>query len=500
MAARLLQTGASRVILPAITGLLLTTVVIAQPVITLSVSSGPPTTKLLVSGSGFDPYSAVDVYFDTKDLALAVTDGSGSFGQIGITVPGSAKPGGHWITGVERHTGLAGQTRFLVETNWFEFHFSPDLNGFNPFENVLNAVNVQRLGVRWTYTPASNSPVVANGIVYAASTNSQNHEIYALDARTGALLWSYTTGGRVYDSPAVSNGAVYFGADDGYIYALNARTGGLLWRRATLQYGVESSATVVNGIVYIGADDEFLRAIDGRTGTVLWSHWGPDYGPIRTSPAVANGVVYYSQGNFLWALDAKTGNTQWNYFATENSPINGSPAVANGVVYFGDQYIYALNANDGTVLWKYSKGNRELVESSPAVANGILYVGSDDNYVYALNASDGTLLWKYQTGDMVLSSPAVANGVVYVGSYDGKFYALSARTGELLWEYAILVPFSPAVANGVVYVGSSDSNANGSLYAFDLTGGDTEAASQPPEPHTLVPDLRLKEFDAGREK
>jgi len=60
MVTRLLLTRTRRVILLAITGLLLTTVVIAQPVITLSVSSGPPTTKLLVSGSGFDPYSAVE--------------------------------------------------------------------------------------------------------------------------------------------------------------------------------------------------------------------------------------------------------------------------------------------------------------------------------------------------------------------------------------------------------------------------------------------------------
>jgi len=83
-----------RVIRLAVTGLLLSIACIAQPTIALSVATGPPTTKLLVSGSGFDPYSAVDIYFDTKDEALAVTDGNGAFGKIGITVPGSAKPGG----------------------------------------------------------------------------------------------------------------------------------------------------------------------------------------------------------------------------------------------------------------------------------------------------------------------------------------------------------------------------------------------------------------------
>src|SRR5690348_8736249 len=115
-------------------GIALAATASTQPAITLSISTGPPTTKLLVSGSGFDPYSAVDIYFDTKDEALVVTDGNGAFGQVGITVPGSAKPGGHWVSGVERDTGLAGQNRFLVETNWAQFHFSSNLTAFNPYE------------------------------------------------------------------------------------------------------------------------------------------------------------------------------------------------------------------------------------------------------------------------------------------------------------------------------------------------------------------------------
>jgi outer membrane protein assembly factor BamB len=33
---------------------------------------------------------------------------------------------------------------------------------------------------------------------------------YALNAGTGALLWSYTIGSAVYSSPAVANGVVQF--------------------------------------------------------------------------------------------------------------------------------------------------------------------------------------------------------------------------------------------------------------------------------------------------
>jgi outer membrane protein assembly factor BamB len=42
--------------------------------------------------------------------------------------------------------------------------------------------------------------------------------LYALNASTGALLWSYATQGGVQSSPAVVNGVVYFGSG-GSVYA-----------------------------------------------------------------------------------------------------------------------------------------------------------------------------------------------------------------------------------------------------------------------------------------
>ena len=48
-----------------------------------------------------------------------------------------------------------------------------------------------------------SSPAVANGMVYVGS---EDNNVYALNATTGAKLWSYTTGGEVLSSPAVANG------------------------------------------------------------------------------------------------------------------------------------------------------------------------------------------------------------------------------------------------------------------------------------------------------
>jgi outer membrane protein assembly factor BamB len=40
---------------------------------------------------------------------------------------------------------------------------------------------------------------------------------------------SYTTGNGIESSPAVANGVVYVGSVDHNVYALNASTGALLW-------------------------------------------------------------------------------------------------------------------------------------------------------------------------------------------------------------------------------------------------------------------------------
>jgi outer membrane protein assembly factor BamB len=65
----------------------------------------------------------------------------------------------------------------------------------------------------------ASSPAVANGVVYVGS---DDNNLYALNATTGAKLWSYTTGGYVDSSPSVVKGVVYVGSDDGNVYAIGS--------------------------------------------------------------------------------------------------------------------------------------------------------------------------------------------------------------------------------------------------------------------------------------
>lgn len=454
-----------------------------QPAVSVSPKSGPPTDKVHVRGAGFAADEALDIYFDTTDLALATTGPGGSFDGIRLTIPASAVPGTHWITGVGRRSGLAAQTSFLVQTDWPQDMHGPQHHGYNPTENVLNVSNVAGLQIRWSVTgghenTVSPSPVVAEGVVYVALDPTLYGKFYAFDAATGKQLWSASTGTLFLSAAAVADGVVYVGSVDHNLYAFNAKTGQQLWSAAT-GAPVDSSPAVANGLVYAASDKVY--AFNASTGQLIWSAAAGS--TIGSSPAVANGIVYVgSYDDLLYAFNAATGRLLWRV-ATGNAIIS-SPAVANGVVYVGsdDRKLYAFNAAGGQPLWSATTGGSV---DSPAVANGVVYVGSLDGNLYAFNAATGQQLWSAPTGNQIQVAPAVANGVIYVGPVGGEIYAFNAATGQQLW--GATTPnwiASPAVVNGIVYVASY----GGNLDAFGLPPADPPAR---PDPGTLKPDLTL---------
>jgi outer membrane protein assembly factor BamB len=60
---------------------------------------------------------------------------------------------------------------------------------------------------------------VADGTVYIGNVN---HTVYALDAATGHLRWTYTTKGEIVADPVVAGSTVYIGSNDHNVYALKA--------------------------------------------------------------------------------------------------------------------------------------------------------------------------------------------------------------------------------------------------------------------------------------
>jgi len=139
-------------------------------------------------------------------------------------------------------------------------------------------------------------PVTVGNTVYFGS--SSDYRVYALEAATGAVRWSFFTGGPVRLAPTVWDGKVYVGSDDGWVYCLDAGNGALRWKhRPTLE------ERVVPG--------------NGRMISLL---------PVRTGVLVDDGVAYYAAGLFpgqavyQGALDARDGSVLWQKRNEELSP------------------------------------------------------------------------------------------------------------------------------------------------------------------------------------
>ena len=332
---------------------------------------------------------------------------------------------------------------------------------------IYDAAGVAQLhGVKWTFHTGAaviSSPAVANGSVYVGSSD---HNLYALDAASGALRWKFATGGRVTSSPAVATGRVYFGSYDSKLYALDTATGALVWTFTTAGerrfsgkhlHGAEpaaelmpdpfdvflSSPVVVAGVVYFGSGDGNVYALDAASGALRWKFHAGDV--IHASPALADGVLYVgSWDSYFYALDATSGKLRWRFKTGEDPKINNqvgiqsSAVVSGGVVYFGcrDSHLYALDAASGTALWAYSTGESWVI-SSPAVRDGKVYFAtSDSGLVQALDAKSGTPVFSLAFNHWpFFSSPSLAGNFFYIGSEQGKLLAIDLGAQRLAWSF-----------------------------------------------------------------
>lgn len=246
-------------------------------------------------------------------------------------------------------------------------------------------------------------------------------------------------GDLILSSPAVADGLVYFGSQNGMFYALDASTGGKQWK---IQAGgcVRSSPAVVQDTVFFGSHDKHVYALDARTGKEKWKF--KTGGLVRSSPAVLMKEVYH--------------------------------AVRDGQVYVGSQdgYLYALHASTGNLYWRFKTGG--AVFSSPALVGGVVYVGSLDGNLYAVDAKTGTEKWHFKTGYWITSAPAVRDGCVYVSSWDGNLYALDAASGKKKWVFDTGMVLgrhmiaSPAVTEDLVLIAPHGNHHAGGSYLFAL--------------------------------
>ncbi len=262
------------------------------------------------------------------------------------------------------------------------------------------------------------SPLIKDGVMYVITGND---DVFALDAKTGQILWEYWSGidqkistvccGWVNRGLAMGEGLLYFGQLDAAMVALDMKTGKVKWKTPIEKwengYGITSAPLYFDGIVYTGATGgEFgvrgrLTALDARSGEVLWRWYtlpgpgelGSDTWPAGTDHSMRGGATIWNTP----ALDPQLGLV---YFATGNCGPDYDGSMREGDNLFCASMV-ALKAKTGEHVWHFQQVHHDIWDydaASPVVLfdtvingqprKGIAEAGRT-GWVYILDRTNG---------------------------------------------------------------------------------------------------------------
>ena len=260
--------------------------------------------------------------------------------------------------------------------------WSPDVTTSSRYQASdaagLGAADVPRLTLKWAFglpgaATLRSQPVVAGGWLWVGSDNGM---VYALDAETGCVHWSFAAQRPVVSSIALgprpgSPGryTVYFGDFGANVYAVDAETGQQLW----MMRAEEHHAAAISGSVVLDPSGERVVVPIGS--------WEEPMGVSATYECcTSRGAVA--------VLDAQSGKQLWKTYTLAEEP---RPVWKNsrGVQQYGPS---------GAAIW-----------SSPTIdpQRNAVYVGTSNSYipipdggasdaVFAFDLSNGDLLWSKQ--------------------------------------------------------------------------------------------------------
>jgi outer membrane protein assembly factor BamB len=216
------------------------------------------------------------------------------------------------------------------------------------FDSNLYALDADTGAEKWRFKAGEDpvdhnqvgfqsSPTVIDGTVYVGCRDAH---VYAIDAKTGIKKWDYYTNKFwVSNTPAVRDGIVYVGTND--LYALDAKTGQLRFSFG-LKTGLFSSPVLAGDLVYIGAFNGKLYAADAKSGKPSWE--------FQTENSKKD-PMKVMKPDWTWNPEAFTpvfNDFQDMYITMARrfsvGSILSTPVVDHGGLYFGstDGFLYAL--------------------------------------------------------------------------------------------------------------------------------------------------------------
>jgi outer membrane protein assembly factor BamB len=331
-----------------------------------------------------------------------------------------------------------------------------------------------------------NGVTIANGRIYGVTQSG----VFALDAETGQQVWYDTNLAAQranFDmAPQVANGKVFVAsaltAGGGIVYALDADTGATLWSFQTVvdRVGQQLAATAggawdpvligPDNSIYVGTGNPYLTLHEAQTkpsrelytdslvklsqatGKLEWYYqafpddfhdWDLQISPIYTTTASGRPVVLAAgKGGFVFAFDAASGQLLWKTaVGIHNGHDNDDEQALDGTLQLTPPY---------TLL----PGEAGGVETNMSAADGVVYVpvvnvpttystatsatGTPDftkgtGELVALDLATGKPLWTTALPAPALGGATVSNDLVFTVTLTGEVVAVSRQQGSIVW-------------------------------------------------------------------
>jgi len=383
-----------------------------------------------------------------------------------------------------------------------------DLNNtrFQPAKMAaLSASQVPDLKLKWAFGfPAAEivwgQPTIAAGRVFIGVDTGA---VYALDAATGCVHWSFQADAGVRNAitvaPIKGQGAakygVYFGDIKANAYGVDATSGKLLWKvkvedqpvaritgapvfyEGRLYVPVASSEERAAGYSMIYACCTFrgsVVALDADTGKQIWKTfiipdppkpttktskgvqlWGPAGGGVWDTPTVdpKNHALYIGTGDAynhpagrttdaIMALDMNTGKVLWAAQDTENDAWLAGCGPQNTSENCPHDMGPDFDFGSSPILRTLPDGRRMLIAGQKS---GMVWGHDPDK--------QGAVLWKAQLVEklaigMITFGGAADEQKAYFGLRTGGVAAVQLSNGEKKWFTPIEQPQAPALRGG----------------------------------------------------
>jgi alcohol dehydrogenase (cytochrome c) len=265
--------------------------------------------------------------------------------------------------------------------NWLTYYGAYDGQRYSPLDQI-NTENVVRITPAWVFSFSphglhagqstyafENCPIVVEGVMYVSGWDGW---VWALDAKTGQLLWQYKHAipfdvslccGNVNRGVAVARGKVFVCTLNAHVLALDATTGECLWDVTSGDVRAGESLTVaplvVKDRVVVGSSGgEFgvrghLDAYDMETWERVWRCYTiPKPGEPGSETWPQDGEAWERGGANGWITGTFDPETNLLYWGTGNPAPDFDGEVRPGDNLYTDSVI-AVDADSGEIRWHY---------------------------------------------------------------------------------------------------------------------------------------------------